>query len=52
MIKLDAWDTAKLLMTKGWTVKGIPKEKDESTLLYSNKVFAEMCGCDISDVDT
>jgi hypothetical protein len=55
MLNLDAWDTAKLLITKGWELKEVPRHKIapyENTLEYSRRCFAVMCGCDISDVDT
>jgi hypothetical protein len=50
-IELDEWDTALLLVTKGWTVKGIERKYAEDTFTYSLKVFSKMIGYDVKQED-
>jgi len=47
-MKLDRYDTVRLLITKGWEHKEIPRLKEETTLDYSRRVFANQCGIDLS----
>ncbi|MBU0978092.1 MAG: hypothetical protein KKD18_06760 [Nanoarchaeota archaeon] len=50
MQELDKYDTVRLLITKLWEHKDIPKNQDESILEYSKRVFAYQVGIDISFV--
>jgi hypothetical protein len=47
MKSLDHYDTVRLLIPKLWQHKDIPKQKDESILDYSKRVFANQCGIDL-----
>jgi len=47
-MKLDKYDTVRLLITKGWEHKEIPKFEGETILDYSRRVFANQCGIDLS----
>jgi len=43
-MKLDRYDTVRLLITKLWEHKELPKFEKESILGYSKRVFARQCG--------
>ena len=43
---LDRYDTMRLLITKGWEHKDIPKKDEEPILEYSKRVFAKQVAID------
>lgn len=43
-MKLDRYDTVRLLITKLWEHREIPKIKKETILDYSKRIFARQCG--------
>ena len=43
---LDRYDTVRLLITKGWEHKDVPKKKEETIEQYSKRVFAKQVAVD------
>ena len=49
-MKLDRYDTVRLLITKGWEHKEIPKKEVETNLEYSKRILANQCGIQLYDM--
>ncbi len=52
MQNLDEYDSAILLITKGWKHKNIPKVENETTVEYAKKVFADHIGVGVQHEDS